>query len=274
MTNLQTNEIYECLESFKKWEDWKEIWNARDLQKILGYSKWENFAKVLDKAQVSCKESKQAMWDHFLEISKPVRWWKWAVQHVQDYLLSRYACYLIAQNWDPRKSEIAYAQTYFALQTRKQEIIEKKFEEIERLKAKEKLQKTQSQFQWLAFERWISWDWILKISQLWDKVLFWWKDISEMKKRMKLDSKDMLDDFLPTVTLKAKDLATEVTNHNIVHNGLYWEELISAQHESSNKWVRNFLSTSWIKPEKLPAEENLKKIENKRKAESSKFLNK
>jgi DNA-damage-inducible protein D len=261
---METNitQLFSSFEKIKQIEDNIEFWSARDLQELLWYSKWENFSKTINKAILSCKEAWYSSNDHFADVRKPISGWKGAIQYVEDYYLSRYACYLIAQNWDVRKQEIAFAQAYFAIQTRKQELVEQKMLDFERLNARKKLTLTEKEFQELAYDRWVDWVWIWRIRSKWDTVLFWWKTTWDMKKKLWVKSWPLAD-FLPTVTIKAKDLATEVTNHNMKHKWLYWEKKITDEHIKNNVWVRKYLEESWIKPEDLPVEEDLKKIERK-----------
>lgn len=267
------NNIKSLISSFEKiknTENWKEFWSARDLQGLLWYAKWENFYNAIKKSQISCDEAWYKIKDHFPDVRKQIIFWKWAINFVDDYNLSRYACYLIAQNGDTKKQEIAFAQAYFAVQTRKQEIIEQKLIDLDRLRARKKLTLTEKEFQELAFERWVNWEWIWRIKSKWDTVLFWWKTTQEMKNKLWVKSWPLAD-ILPTVTLKAKDLATEVTNHNMKHKNLYWENQISVEHIKNNAWVRKYLEDSGIKPEELPAEEDLKKIERKIKSDLKKI---
>ena len=269
MNTKITNLIF-SFEEIKQLENNVEFWSARDLQKLLWYSKWENFSNIIKKAKISWEEAWNSIVNNFPEIRKPIISWKWWTQYIIDYKLSRYACYLIAQNWDPKKQEIAFAQAYFAVQTRKQEIIEQKLIDLDRLRARKKLTLTEKEFQELAFERWVDWTWIWRIRSKWDTVLFWWKSTREMKNKLWVKSWPLAD-VLPTVTLKAKDLATEVTNHNMKHKWLYWENQITNEHIKNNKWVRKYLEESWIKPEELPAEKDLKKIERKIKSDIKKL---
>jgi DNA-damage-inducible protein D len=272
-TNL-IKKLFQSFEDIKQEEDWIEFWSARDLQDLLWYVKWSNFENTaIEKAKISCNEAWNNINDHFADTSKPIIWGKWAVQNVDDYKLSRYACYLIAQNWDTRKQEIAFAQAYFAVQTRKQEIIEQKLLDFERLHARKKLTTTEKEFQTLAYERWVDWDWIWRIRSKGDTVLFWWKTTQDMKNKLWITSWPLAD-YLPAVTLKAKDLATEVTNHNMKHDNLYWEAHITQAHIKNNAWVRKFLEDSWIKPEELPAEIDLKKIERQKNSEEKKLWKK
>ncbi len=247
-----------------------EFWSARDLQNLLWYTKWENFEWAIKKAKISCWEAWNRILDHFPDVRKPIISWKWGTQYVVDYHLSRYACYLIAQNGDPRKQEIAFAQAYFAVQTRKQEIIEQKLVDMERLRARKKLTITEKEFQELAFERGVDGGGIARIRSKWDTVLFGGKTTQDMKDRLGAKS-GPLADFLPAITLKAKDLATEATNHNMKHQGLYGENQITKEHIKNNAWVRKFLEETNIKPEELPVEEDLKKIERKIQADIKKI---
>jgi DNA-damage-inducible protein D len=263
MKNITIKQLIINFESIKKeTEKWFEFWSARDLQILLWYIKWENFSNTIEKAKISCKEAWNTINDHFPDVKKPIISGKWSIQYVIDYNLSRYACYLVAQNWDPKKQEIAFAQAYFAVQTRKQEIIEQKLIDLDRLRARKKLTTTEKEFQELAYERWVNWVWIWRIRSKWDNFLFWWKTTQNMKDKLWVKSWPLAD-VLPTITLKAKDLATEVTNHNMKHKNLYWENQITDEHIKNNIWVRKYLNKSWIKPEELPAEEDLKKIEKK-----------
>lgn len=258
--------LFSSFEEIKQTEDNIEFWSARDLQELLWYSKWENFSNTINKSMISCKEAWYSVNDHFPDVRKPIPWWKWAIQYVSDYNLSRYACYIIAQNWDVRKQEIAFAQAYFAVQTRKQELIEQKLVDLERLRARKKLTLTEKEFQELAYERWVDWAWIWRIRSKWDTVLFGWITTQEMKDKLWIKSWPVAD-YLPTVTIKAKDLATEVTNHNMKHKWIYGENKITKEHIKNNEWVRKYLEESWIKPEELPAEQDLKKIERQIKSD-------
>ena len=267
-TNL-IKKLFQSFEDIKQEEDWIEFWSARDLQELLWYVQWRNFENTaIENAKISCREAWNDEENNFLPTpakTSPAWWRPW-----NDYKLSRYACYLIAQNWDSRKQEIAFAQAYFAVQTRKQEIIEQKLFDFERLNARKKLKTTEKEFQTLAYERWVDWDWIWRIRSKWDTVLFWWKTTQDMKNKLWITSWPLAD-YLPAVTLKAKDLATEVTNHNMKHDNLYWEAKITQAHIKNNAWVRKFLEDSWIKPEELPAETDLKKIERQKKSEEKKL---
>ena len=247
-----------------------EFWSARDLAKVLEYTDYRNFQSVINKAIESCNNSGHKQNDHIVEFNDMIEVGKGAMRPVRNVKLSRYACYLIAQNWDSKKQEIAFAQAYFAVQTRKQEIIEQKLIDYERLVARKKLTATEKEFQWLAYERWVDWAWLWRIRSKWDRVLFWWMSTQDMKNRLWVKSWPLAD-VLPAVTLKAKDLATEVTNHNMKNDNVLWENEITKVHIKNNQWVRKFLDESWIKPEELPAEEDLKKIERRKKSEEKKI---
>ena len=270
------NSLFNSFESIKQIIDGQEFWFARDLQKLLWYTKWENFFQVIEKAKISCKQSKQLMSDHFLDVKKIIKVALWTnkqtTRSIVDIKLSRYACYLIAQNWDPKKEEIAFAQTYFALQTRKQEIVQNKLWEYERLLARKKLTATEKEFTSLMFQRWIDEKWIWKVRSTWDSIIFGWKNTKEMKEKLWVPENRALADFLPAVTIKAKDLATEVTNHNLKNQKFYWEDMITQEHVKNTKWVREYLEKSWIFPEYLPAERDLKIIEREKLNEEKKWL--
>lgn len=272
MSKFQINkQVLQSFENVKKNVDSTDFWSARDLQNILWYSKWENFSKVIEKAKISCKESLQSVWDNFLQITKPAKWWKGSIQNIDDFLLTRYACYLVAQNGDPKKSEIAFAQSYFATQTRKQEISENNLIQIERLNARRKLNKTEKEFSNLTLWKGIDVDSIVKIKSKWDEVLFWWYSTWAMKKKLWVSDNRSLSDFLPDITIKAKDLAMWVTNYNLRSKNFKNKDEVSDEHVKNNKWVRRYLNFSWIVPEELPAEEDIRIIE-KKKAEDRRKL--
>lgn len=257
---LNTNQLILKFDAMKRLTSQVEWRSARDLQNLLWYVDWRNFLLVINKAKDSCNTAWNDVNDHFVEVNKMVQLWSWAEREIDDLMLSRYACYLIAQNWDPRKYEIAFAQAYFATQTRKIEILEQYMTDYQRLLSREKLRNTEKQFQELAFERWVDGEWISRIRSKWDSVLFWWKTTQQMKNKYKIKNWPLAD-YLPEVTIKAKDLATEVTNFNMKKNNLVWENQIWQEHEKNNKWVREYLISNWIIPEELPPETDIKKIE-------------
>ncbi|MFH1175614.1 MAG: DNA damage-inducible protein D [bacterium] len=248
-----------------------EFWLARDLQELLGYSKWDNFTAVISKAKTACEVSCGIISDHFAGVGKMVKLGSGSEREVDDVMLTRYACYLIAQNGDPRKEEIAFAQTYFAAQTRKFEIIEKKIKEIERLQARQKLSETEKQLSGIIFEKTGSDKNFGLIRSKGDKALFGYST-QEMKNRLGVPQTKPLSDFQPAIILKAKDFAAEITIFNTAEKGLSSEQSISEEHIVNNRSVRKTLVSRGIYPENLPAEEDIKKVERKLKSEERKSL--
>jgi len=247
-----------------------EFWLARDLQKLLGYAKWENFVKVIDKARVSCKNAGFEPLDHFPDIRKMVKLGSGTVREIEDIALTRYACYLIAQNGDPSKDAIAFAQTYFAVQTRRQEIIEQRIAEVERLNARRKLTLSEKELSGIIYERVGDPRGFGRIRSKGDKALFG-KTTEQMKQRLNVPKSRPLADFLPTITIKAKDFANEITNFNIKRNDLRSEGGITREHVKNNQDVRELLAKRDIKPEKLPPAEDAKKLERKLSSEEKKL---
>jgi DNA-damage-inducible protein D len=249
-----------------------EFWLARDLQKLLDYDEWRNFLKVVDKAQTACLNSGQKVSDHFVDINKMVKLGSGSERQIDDIMLTRYACYLIAQNGDPSKDQIAFAQTYFAVQTRKQEIIEKRIGEVERLTARRKLTLSEKELSGIIFERLGDEQSFGRIRSKGDKALFGGKSTEQMKGRMKVPKGRPLADFLPTITIKAKDFANEITNFTIKRDDLRTEDGITGEHVKNNREVRNLLVKRNIKPELLPPAEDAKKVERRLISEQKKLL--
>ncbi|SDY75181.1 DNA damage-inducible protein D [Nitrosomonas sp. Nm33] len=241
-----------------------EFCYARELMVLLGYDRWENFLNVIEKAKHACRNSKIEVENHFRDVTKMVTIGSGAERPVADVMLTRYACYLVAQNGDPRKTEIAFAQTYFALQTRKQELLEERFALQSRMDARQKLRESETELSRNIYERGVDDQGFGRIRSKGDTALFGGKNTQTMKKQLAIPDNRPLADFLPTVTIAAKNLATEITNHNVKRrHDLHGEEAITDEHVQNNLSVRNMLGQRGIKPEELPAEEDLKKLERR-----------
>lgn len=251
-----------------------EFWYARELQPLLGYSRWENFELVIKKAVIACENAGGNVYDHFRDVTKMVSIGSGAARIVKDYALTRYACYLIAQNGDSRKSEIAFAQSYFAVQTRKQEIIEDRIRLIERLNAREKLKESEKRLSQNIYERGVDDAGFGRIRSKGDQALFGGFTTKDMKARLGVKENRPLADFLPTLTIAAKNLATEMTNYNVEQKDLYGELPITEEHVQNNSSVREMLEQRGIKPENLPPAEDLKKLERRVKKDEKKLMGK
>lgn len=271
MKSEEIKQLFSQFESASSDLEGIECWSARDLQDLLGYSKWENFEKVIQKAKDACHNAGESISNHFPDVRKTIPMPKGAQKEIDDILLTRYACYLIAQNGDSRKEEISFAQNYFAVQTRRAELVEQRLLENERVKAREKLSQTEKQLSGVLYERGVDNQGFAIIRSKGDQALFR-LNTKTLKKKMGVPDSRPIADFLPTISIKAKDLAAEMTSLNVQSKDLKGHNPIEKEHIDNNKAVRNMLTKRGIVPENLPVAEDVKKLQRKLNADEKKVL--
>lgn len=263
-------ELFRQFESIANDYEGVECWSARELSKLLGYTQWRNFENIVEKAKAACRNAGQDVSYHFADVSKMIDLPKSAQREVEDFVLTRYACYLIAQNGDARKPQVAFAQSYFAVQTRRAELIQKRILEYERVQARNKLAETEKRMSGILYERGVDSRGFSIIRSKGDKALFK-LDTALLKRKLGAPANRPLADFLPTVSIKAKDLAAEMTSVNVQQKELYGQKDICDEHVDNNTAVRKMLLRRGIVPESLPAGEDVRKVEKRLKSDEKKI---
>ena len=273
---MKTEEIIELFRQFESIAneyEGVECWSARELAKLLGYAQWRNFENIVNKAKAACEHAEQEVSYHFAEVGKMVSLGSGSEREVSDYMLTRYACYLVAQNGDPRKPQVAFAQNYFAVQTRRAELVQQRILDYERIQAHTKLAETEKRLSGILYERGVDSKGFALIRSKGDKALFR-IDTALLKRKLGAPESRPLADFLPTISIKAKDFAAEMTSVNVQQKDLYGQQEIGKEHVDNNAAVRDMLLQRGIVPEQLPPGEDVKKVERKLKSEEKRLTEK
>jgi DNA-damage-inducible protein D len=268
MKSEKIADLFARFEMVARQEKGVEYWLARELLALLGYTEWRNFTEVIARAKSACAHAGQPVADHFVDVNKMVELGSNAWREIDDVALTRYAAYLVAQNGDPRKEEVAFAQTYFAVQTRKQELIEQRLQQHERVHARTRLAASEKELSGVIFGRLGRGDSFAGIRSKGDEALFGGITTQQMKDRLGVPNSRPLADFLPTITIKAKDFANEITIHNTKDRDLRTEHGLSSEHSRNNAEVRKLLGKRGIKPEALPPAEDVRKVERRLAADT------
>lgn len=273
---MKTEEIIELFRQFESIAneyEGVECWSARELAKLLGYAQWRNFENIVNKAKAACEHAEQEVSYHFAEVGKMVSLGSGSEREVSDYMLTRYACYLVAQNGDPRKPQVAFAQNYFAVQTRRAELVQQRILDYERIQARTKLAETEKRLSGILYERGVDSKGFALIRSKGDKALFR-IDTALLKRKLGAPESRPLADFLPTISIKAKEFAAEMTSVNVQQKDLYGQQEIGKEHVDNNAAVRDMLLQRGIVPEQLPPSEDVKKVERRLKSEEKRLTGK